>query len=187
MSSEINNTESISLAQHDREKEAFPPFDSSTFPSQLLWLLITFSLFYYLMSKVALPRISSILEMRGDRIAEDLDAAHRFKTESDDALAAYEQELSDARLHAHNINRDIHERAKNEIEAKLLLVEDNLTKKIGDSEIHLTKIKASAMSEIGLISEDVVQLILSQFLSTNTSIDKAEISSAVAAVSKARS
>ena len=33
----------------------FPPFDSSTFASQLLWLAITFGLFYLLMSKVIVP------------------------------------------------------------------------------------------------------------------------------------
>ena len=42
----------------------FPPFDPSTFPSQLLWLAITFGLFYVFLKKVVLPRIGSILEVR---------------------------------------------------------------------------------------------------------------------------
>src|SRR5690606_21466156 len=47
---------------------SFPPFDSSTFPSQLLWLAITFGLFYLFLKKVVLPRIGGILEVRRDRI-----------------------------------------------------------------------------------------------------------------------
>ena len=54
-------------------EKIFPPFDQSLYPSQLLWLLITFGLFYFLMSRMVLPRIASILEVRRDRISQDLD------------------------------------------------------------------------------------------------------------------
>ncbi len=65
----------------------FPPFDSTHFASQLLWLAITFGLFYLLMSKVIIPRIGGILETRHDRIAQDLDEASRLKGEADAAIA----------------------------------------------------------------------------------------------------
>jgi F-type H+-transporting ATPase subunit b len=48
------------------------------------------------MSKVIVPRIGGILEHRQDRIAQDLDKAHRLKAEADNAIAAYEQELAEA-------------------------------------------------------------------------------------------
>ena len=54
---------------------AFPPFQSEHFPSQLLWLALTFVLLYVLMSRVALPRIGSIIAERSRRIADDLKAA----------------------------------------------------------------------------------------------------------------
>ena len=75
----------------------FPPFDQTTFASQLLWLAITFGLFYLLMSKVVIPRIGGILETRHDRIAQDLDEASRLKAEADAAIAAYETDLAAAR------------------------------------------------------------------------------------------
>ena len=89
-------------AEHATEN-SFPPFDSSTFSSQILWLAITFGLFYLFMSRVVLPRIGSILETRRDRIAQDLNEANRLKLESDQAFAAYEQELAEARSNAHEI------------------------------------------------------------------------------------
>ena len=72
----------------------FPPFDTTHYPSQLLWLAITFGLFYLFLKRVALPRIGGILEVRRDRIAHDLDTAARMKEEADEAVAAYEQELA---------------------------------------------------------------------------------------------
>jgi F-type H+-transporting ATPase subunit b len=57
----------------------FPPFDHTTYSSQLLWLVITFGFFYWIMQKVVVPRVGGILEHRHDRIAQDLDEASRLK------------------------------------------------------------------------------------------------------------
>ena len=73
----------------------FPPFDPSTFPSQILWVAITFGLFYLFLKKVIMPRLAGILEVRENRIAKDIDDATRMKGEADAAVAAYEQELAD--------------------------------------------------------------------------------------------
>ena len=62
-------------AQH-----AFPPFDKQNFPSQLFWLALTFIALYLLMSRIALPRISSILDARRQRIESDLAEAQRIQT-----------------------------------------------------------------------------------------------------------
>ncbi len=85
------------VPQEGDHSGAFPPFDSATFPSQILWLAITFGLFYIFLKRVALPRLSDILEHRSDRIAQDLDQAARMKEEADEAIAAYEQELAEGR------------------------------------------------------------------------------------------
>ena len=68
-------------------KGVFPPFDPSHFPSQILWLAITFGLFYLFLKKVIVPRIGGILEVRRDRIAQDLDQAARMKEDADAAVA----------------------------------------------------------------------------------------------------
>jgi F-type H+-transporting ATPase subunit b len=83
----------------------FPPFDTSNYPSQLLWLAITFGLFYLFLKNVVLPRVGGILEVRRDRIAGDLDQAARMKSEADAAVAAYEQELAEAKARANAIGQ----------------------------------------------------------------------------------
>ena len=46
-------------AEHGDKSGSFPPFDPATFSSQLLWLAITFGFFYFIMARVALPRIGT--------------------------------------------------------------------------------------------------------------------------------
>ena len=79
---------------------AFPPFQSEHFPSQLVWLAVSFVLLYALMSRIALPRIGAILAARSRAVSDDLAAAERLKEQSNAAQAAYEKALADARTRA---------------------------------------------------------------------------------------
>src|SRR4051812_32124597 len=85
-------THSATQVPGEAEHANFPPFDSHTFPSQILWLVITFGLFYLFLKRVVIPRIGNILNVRANRIAQDLAQAGKLKDEADAAVAAYEQE-----------------------------------------------------------------------------------------------
>lgn len=158
----------------------FPPFDSSTYPSQLLWLAITFGLFYLFLKKVVLPRIGGILEVRSDRIAQDLDQAARLKEESDAALAAYEQELADAKAKAGAIGQEARDVAKAEADAERKKVEASLESRLSEAEARIALIKDAAMRDISQIAEETTGLIVQELLGSKT--DKAAVSAAVKAV-----
>lgn len=157
----------------------FPPFDPASFPSQLLWLAITFGLFYLFLKKVVLPRISHILEVRSDRIAQDLDQAARSKTEADAAVAAYEQELAEAKAKANTIGQTARDGAKADAEAERKKVEAGLDQKMTEAEARISAIKAKAMGEVGSIAESTAAAIIEQL--TGGKADKAAIAAAVKA------
>jgi F-type H+-transporting ATPase subunit b len=157
----------------------FPPFDSTSFASQLLWLAITFGIFYLLMSRVAIPRISGILGVRRDRIARDLDEAQRLKEESDAALAAYEQELTEARNSAHAIAQEARDKAKVEADAKRGAVESKLNEKLASSEKKIADIKAKALGEVDGIASDAVTQIVRELI--GGTVTKADAAKAVTA------
>ena len=98
-------------------KTAFPPFQAEHFPSQLVWLTISFVLLYVLMSKIALPRIGAIMAERSRLIGDDLAAAERLKEQSNAAHAAYEKSLADARGRAQSIASSTREKQAAEAEA----------------------------------------------------------------------
>ena len=78
----------------------FPPFDPSTFGSQLLWLAIIFGALYVLMSRIGLPRVEGILAARKAAHDSDLAEAARLRAETEDAIAAFEKALAEAHAHA---------------------------------------------------------------------------------------
>jgi len=157
----------------------FPPFDSSHFASQLLWLAITFGLFYLLMSKVIIPRIGGILETRHDRIAQDLDEASRLKGEADAAISAYEQELTNAKAKGHSIADTAREAAKNKANADRAAVEADLATKIAAAEARIADIKTKALSDVGAIAEETAAEVVKQLIGGTAT--KAEIAAAVKA------
>jgi F-type H+-transporting ATPase subunit b len=176
-------TTSETGATHGKEHEvAFPPFDPTLFPSQMLWLAITFGVFYLLMSRIIIPRIGGILETRSDRISQDLDEAQRFKEESDAAYAAYEHELAEARNRAHAIGQEARERAKAEADAKRATVEADLAEKLADAEAKIAGIKHKALAEVDDIARTTAGAIVNRLL--GSAATGTEVSKAVGAAAK---
>lgn len=155
----------------------FPPFDSASFASQLLWLAITFGLFYMVMSKVIVPRIGGILETRRDRIAQDLDEANRLKEQSDAAIAAYEQELAAARKKAGDIAQGARDKAKAEADAERTTTEAALSARMAEAEVSIASIKAKALGEVDAIAEETATGIVKHLL--GGAVTKAEVSAAI--------
>lgn len=160
-------------------KEPFPPFDPATFPSQILWLAISFGLFYLFLKKVVLPRLGGIIEVRRDRIAQDLDQAASLKSEADAAVAAYEQELAEARTKANAIGQDARDAAKADAEVERKKVEAELDLKLDEAGARIASIKSSAMNEVGIIAEETATEIVQQLIGGKT--DKAAVAAAVKA------
>ena len=160
---------------------SFPPFDASSFPSQLLWLAITFGLFYLFLKRVVLPRIGNILEVRRDRIAQELDQAARMKDEADAAIAAYEQELADAKARANSIGQEARDAAKAGAEAERKRIEADLDQKLAAAESRIAGIKQAALRDVGSIAEDTAGAIVQELLGGKA--DKAAIAAAVKSAS----
>jgi F-type H+-transporting ATPase subunit b len=169
-------------AKHGEKSDVFPPFDPSTFSSQLLWLAITFGFFYFFMARVVLPRIGNILEDRRDRISQDLVEAQRLKEETDASIAAYEQELAEARHKAHIIAGEANDKARAAADLEREKVETELAGNLADAETRIGEIRDAAMAEVEAIASDTAQAIVSQLIGGKTT--KAELAKAISLASK---
>ena len=161
---------------------AFPPFNSQTFPSQLVWLVISFVLLYALMAKWALPQVARVVEGRQKGIADDLAEADKLKRQSEEAVAAYEKALADARANAQAIANETRDKQAAAAEATRKRLEDELNRKLAESEKTIAATKQAAMANVRGIAQDTASAIVERLIGTKPG-DQA-VSDAVADVLK---
>ena len=154
--------ETHATTEHAETPLVFPPFDSTTFASQILWFAITFAVLYVVMSRVAIPQIGSIIDKRRARIDGDLKEAERLKGETDKAIAAYEAALAEARKNAHGIAEETRASIKTDLDGKRKAVEDDLSKKVAEAEAGILKSKTEALSRVGEIAADTAAALVTQ-------------------------
>jgi F-type H+-transporting ATPase subunit b len=138
----------------------FPPFDATTFAGQIFWLAITFGFLYYLMSKIALPRVSEILETREGKIDGDLQTASAMQEKAKAAGEAYEKLLADARAGAQATAQKARDAANSAAEAKRKEVEAETARKIAASEASIAAARDKAMNNVvGIASDTAVDIV----------------------------
>jgi len=143
---------------------AFPPFQAEHFPSQLLWLAVSFVVLYALMSRIALPRIGSILSERSRAIADDLKAAQRLKEQSEAAHAAYEKALAEARARAQGIANSTRERQAREAEDMQKRIEAELHERLAAAERSIAQTRSAAMANVRTIAADTAAAIVERLI-----------------------
>ncbi len=163
-------------------KEAFPPFNKETFASQLLWLVITFVALYLMMSRIALPRVSGIIDARQKRIADDLAAAQGLKEESEKALAAYEKKLAEARANAQTIAGKTRDELTAKANERRKITEERLNKRLEEAEKTIAATKQAAMANVQAIATEAAAAIVQRLIGSVPS--EKSISEAVAVALK---
>ena len=155
----------------------FPPFDSSTFASQLVSLVIAFIALYIIVSRFALPKVGGTIEARQKAIEGDLAQAQKLKDESDAALRAYEADLAAARSRAQAIGNETREKLNASAEAERKSLEGKLAGKLADAEKQIASTRTAAMGNVKSIAADAAGAIVQRL--TGTAPDNAAVKKAV--------
>ena len=158
---------------------SFPPFETQNFPSQLLWLAISFGALYLFMSRSALPKIGALIDERKARIAKDLDDATKAQLNADAASAAHLKTLADARAKAQAVAQEARDRVSADTDAKRKAIESQLNAKLAAAEQQIGATRTQAMTNVGAIAESAAGAIVERLL--GKAADATAISHAVAA------
>jgi F-type H+-transporting ATPase subunit b len=144
----------------DAHGRAFPPFQKETFASQLVSLLIAFVALYLIVSRIALPRVGSLLDERQSVIEGDLAEAQKLKDESDSALKAYERELAAARARAQAIGSENREKLNATSAAERKTLEQQLSVKLAEAEKTIASTREAAMRNVRGIAAEAAGAIV---------------------------
>ena len=154
-----------------------PQLDISTFTPQLVWLAIWFVVLYLLMAKLALPRIARAMEARRRRREDDLARAAQLKAEADEASAAYQKTLAEARAQAQATIKEASDRLAADAAARQRALAATLAEQIEAAERRIAATKEQALAEVRGIAVDVGRSIVEKL--TGAVPDAAKMAAAV--------
>tara|TARA_Y100000588_G_scaffold59766_1_gene58682 strand:- start:184 stop:681 length:498 start_codon:yes stop_codon:yes gene_type:complete len=129
-----------------------PQLIFTDFAPQLVWLVISFVALYVLMSRLALPRISSVLEERQNRIVDDLEKAEEMRREAEASLDAYESSMTDARNRARELTQAIRGETGDKSAEKLDELAAELARNVSDAEQQISARRDEALTNIQQIA-----------------------------------
>jgi F-type H+-transporting ATPase subunit b len=159
-----------------------PQLNPLDWAPQLIWLAITFSILYLLMKRVALPKIGSVIEARASRISGDLEAADKLRRQTEEAIAAFEQALAEAKARAHGIAEDARNRLKEEVAAERAALDRELARKSEEAEARIQQAKISALKDVNAVAVETAAEIVQRLIGVAPA--KPEVSAAVTAARK---
>ncbi len=124
------------------------------FPNQIFWLVVTLVVIYLILSRVALPRIASVLAERQGTITNDIAAAEELKMKAQDAEAAYNKALADARAEAGKIIATAKAEIQAELDAAREKADAEIAAKAAESEKAIADIRATALDSVREVARE---------------------------------
>jgi F-type H+-transporting ATPase subunit b len=134
-----------------------PQFDTTTFASQIFWLVVTFAIVFVFVWRIVLPRIASTLENRQRKIGDDLARAGELADQSDEVMAAYEARLADARAKAHEELHAAATRAAAEADKQNAALAEKLAADAAAARQRIAAEAAAAAGNVAEIAEDIAR------------------------------
>ena len=152
--------------------KVFPPFDTETFASQLIWLTLTFGLLYVVMKRSILPRLAEKLSKRSDHIKYDLARAENVKRETDKVIGDYRQALSEARAKASTLVNMQRERLAAEVEKERATLEAQIAETLGKAKSDIAESKSKALAGIDGIATELADIIVTRLIGKEIATDR---------------
>lgn len=155
-----------------------PQLCADWMPNQIFWLVITLIAIFFVLSRVALPRIGAVLAERSGTITNDIAAAEDYKNKAAEAEAAYEQALADARTEAQAIIAKAKADIQAELDVELQKADAEIAAKTAESEVAIAEIRDSSVKSITEVAKDTAKELV---LAMGGAADDTTINAAVSA------
>ncbi len=134
-----------------------PQLNAATYAGQIFWLIVSFLALYFLMARIALPRVSEVLELRESEINGNLERADKFQKEIDEVKANYEQALADAHAEADAVVQKIEAATTAKAAQKQDEFGQTARSRLAESEANIQKAKDEALKSLEEIAADITQ------------------------------
>ena len=151
-----------------------PQLDIKTWPSQLFWLIVLFTVGYILMAKFITPRIGSVLEERRAKLDDDLGKARSASEDAARIRLEYEANLDAARTAAAETAKEAAAEATRRAVASDLKIARKLAEKTSKAEAKLAKARSEAIANLNNVAAEAALAAAAQVANIQITTAKAE-------------
>jgi F-type H+-transporting ATPase subunit b len=155
-----------------------PQLDFGLYPNLIFWLVVALVALYFILSRVALPRIGTVLAERNDAIANDIEMAAVLKRRAEEAEAAYNAALAQARDEAHRIAAETRAGIDKELASLMAKADAEIAAKAGESEKRIGEIRDNAARSVEEVARETAAAIVEALLPGGA--DQAAVDAALA-------
>ena len=126
-------------------------------PNQVFWLLVALVVLYFILSRIALPRIGAVLAERKGTITNDLAAAEELKQKALAAEKAYNEALAQARTEAAKIVAAAKAEIQKDLDAATAKADADISAKAAESEKKIAEIREGAEEAVQAVAKDTAK------------------------------
>ena len=137
-----------------------PQLDPTYWASQAFWLILIFTLLYFALSKLFIPKIKDGINDRENRIKDDLDEAQKLKEVAEKKLIDYEKSIVIGKKEAQKILFENKNKLNADINNKKKIFEKEIDLELKNTEKEIEKFKEDSLKNISSISEEITSSIM---------------------------
>lgn len=156
-------TEATEAAHGAASSGGMPQLDITTWSNQIFWLIVALVVIYFVLSRVALPRIGAVLAERSGTISNDLAAAEELKQKAVAAEKAYNEALEKARVDAARIVAGAKAAIQADLDKATAKADAEIGARTAESEARIAEIRAGALEAVTEVARDTAKEIVTAF------------------------
>jgi F-type H+-transporting ATPase subunit b len=141
--------------------------------SQLFWLTLVLGFIYFVIGRGMLPKIQSTVDQRDQRIADDLAAAERARTEADKSEEAFRLRMDESRVEAMKKTAAAKAEGARATEAKIAKADTAIQAKLTKAEEKIRASRDEALANIEGVAAELAQDITGKVAGISVSRDEA--------------
>ena len=152
-----------------------PQMEFADYMPQVVWLVITFATLYVLMAKLALPRITDILETRQRHLEHDLELSEKLRDEAQTTLAEYDAAIVSARAETESLLAKARESIQTETQERIAELNGRLESEIRESDARIRHAMSQAMDEVVVVAGNSARAAVERLAGIKVSDEQARV------------
>ena len=154
-----------------------PQLNPEFWPSQIFWLILTFSALYLIIWKIFLPKITYSIENRKSKIVSDLNEAQKLKETAEKKLNEYKKIIENSKIEAQKIIENSKKKLERDISDKKLKFNEEIEKELEAVEKEINNFKDKSVTNIKKISSEISTDLVMKI--ANTQVNQSNVSAIV--------